>query len=100
MSEPEDMSLEELMRLQKTLTGPGGNIARRVEIAIQVRLAEKQDTSAQNLVNATTGLGETTKKLVYATWGLVGATALLVLAEVASRYGGRLLKWLGLVRVG
>ncbi len=96
MAEPEDQSLEALMERQKTLTGPRGNIERRVEIAIQVRLAEKQEDSAEALVKVTKQLGTTTSRLVCATWGLVGATSLLVLAEVVSRYGGRLLKLFGL----
>ncbi len=97
MAEPEDMTLEELLQESKTaLAGSGGSKARRVEIAIQVRLAEKQEKSARDLVDATDGLGTTTSRLVWATWGLVAATFLLVVAEVVSRYGGRLLKLLGL----
>ncbi len=96
MSEPEDQSLEALMERQKTLIGAGGNIARRVEIAIQVRLAEKQEVSAEALVKATKQLGTTTSKLVCATWGLVGASVLLVLAEVAFKVARPLMRWFGL----
>jgi hypothetical protein len=41
------------------------------------------------MVKATGQLGTTTAKLVCATWGLVGATLVLVLAEVALKLLGR-----------
>jgi hypothetical protein len=63
--------------------------ARVNRTAIQVRLAELQDKSGQALVTATHQLGKTTAKLVCATWGLVGATLVLVLAELVLKLLGR-----------
>lgn len=51
-------------------------------VAVTIRLADLQERSARDLVDATKGLGDATSKLVRATWGLVVATGLLVLAEI------------------
>ena len=77
----EDMSLPELLD-QIGGGWPGGALMGRIQTAITVRLAEQQDAAARALVGATATLGTTTARLVYATWGLVGATLILVLAEV------------------
>ena len=84
----EDMTLPELLDQQAGAPAPGGGTGGRISAAIQVRIAEQQDNAARALVAATAQLGRTTGRLVYATWGLVGATLVLVLAEVV-------LKWLG-----
>jgi hypothetical protein len=92
MSDPkriEDMSAAELLEYQANAGWPGGATTARVQTALQVRLAEAQESSARALVGATEGLVgatktlvETTGRLVWATWGLVGATLALVLAEI------------------
>lgn len=86
----EDMEIPELLDyLRGVPQPPGGDTTHRVSTVVQVRLAEKQDTSARALVEATKGLGNATKRLVCATWGLVGATLVLVLAEVVLRLVNR-----------
>jgi hypothetical protein len=85
----EDMDLPELLNQQAAAAAPGGATEARVRTAIQVRLAELQDKSGQALVTATHQLGKTTAKLVCATWGLVGATLVLVLAELVLKLLGR-----------
>ena len=87
----ESMILSELVaysgeRLQHSA---GGGIEERLRNAIAVRIAELQDTGAQALVKATGQLGRTTARLVCATWGLVGATVLLVFAEIVLKLWGR-----------
>jgi len=84
--EIEEMSLPELQaELKLRVSAPSyrddNPTAVRIKTALQVRLAELQDRSAQALVDATDQLGRTTGRLVWATWGLVGATAALVIVE-------------------
>jgi hypothetical protein len=93
---PEEMSLEELLH-QKTAGHAEGNPLRdRINTAIQVRLAqkqdetarrlaEKQDETARALVDSTNVLVASTSRLVRATWGLVFATTALVLVEIVMR---------------
>lgn len=88
------MSLQELqaelkMRVSESLYRDDNPTAVRIKTALQVKLAELQDSSAQALVRATDQLGQTTGRLVCATWGLVGATVLLVLAEVILKLLGK-----------
>jgi hypothetical protein len=87
----EDMDLPELLAYsgERLQHAAGGAIEERLRNALAVRIAEVQDTGTQALVAATGQLGATTARLVYATWGLVGATLVLVLAEVALKLWGR-----------
>jgi len=86
---PEEMTLEELMHQKTAGHAPGNPMLDRINTAIQVRLAEKQDATARALVKGTDGLVASTSRLVRATWGLVCATAALVIAEVILKVIGR-----------
>ena len=86
---PEAMTLEELMH-QKTASHASGNpMLDRINTAIQIRLAEKQDETARVLVNSTNRLVASTSRLVRATWGLVVATGALVVAEMVLKLMGK-----------
>jgi hypothetical protein len=87
----EHMDLRELLEFQEGVLkhAAGGAVEERLRNAIAVRIAESQDREADALLTATRQLGTTTAKLVCATWDLVGATLVLVLAEVALKLLGR-----------
>ena len=74
---------------QRSAPSPGGSTEAQMRMALQVELAKAQDQTAVDLVTATDQLGTTTARLVWATWGLVGATVLLVLAEIALKLLGK-----------
>ena len=87
--DPEVMTLEELMQEKRSAFQPGTPRNDRINTAIQVRLVERQDTTAGALVTSTQGLVTSTSRLVHATWGLVAATAALVVAEVLLKVFGK-----------
>jgi len=82
MAAYEDMTLPELLAEQKKHPTPGGSNTERIATMIQIRLAQQQDSSAQDLVAATAALVMSTSRLVRATWGLVIATFALVATEI------------------
>ncbi len=85
----EPRSLQELLNELEGLPEPPGGIENRIRIAILVRLVEQQEASAQVLAESVKNLGLATSRLVHATWGLVGATLVIVSAEVILKLVGK-----------
>ncbi|MBI4254213.1 MAG: hypothetical protein HY616_04010 [Candidatus Rokubacteria bacterium] len=85
----EDMDLSELLKQMESAPTPDSPTGGRIRTTIQVRIAEMQDASARALVVSTNQLGAATSRLVWGTWGLVGATAMLVVAEIIFKLLGR-----------
>ena len=80
--DPEDETLEELLAEMRNAPTPGSSRYARVTTMIQIRLAELQATTSQDLESATKHLVGATRSLRVATWGLVVVTAVLVIVEL------------------
>ena len=82
-----EMTVEQLLKKTDSRPSIGNPDWDATKVVLQVKLAQEQSRAAADLVAATNqlvsvtdDLGKFTRRLVFATWGLVGVTVLLFAA--------------------